>query len=95
MPLQLLREISWKTLPVTLHEDEDIEQARVLRACGYAAVLFSVAHAVRPFARVLALTPAGLEAMRAAAEDAVPEEAMLARQSPAPQRAAWLAQARR
>jgi hypothetical protein len=69
MQLQLLREISWKTLPLTLQEPEDIDEARGLRACGYAAVLFSAPGSTRPFARVLAVTRQGQEALRSAAEN--------------------------
>jgi hypothetical protein len=64
MPFDLLRDIPGKQLPWTVEEADDIEKVRALRASGHAAAFVSAPGSAKPFARVLALTPKGREALR-------------------------------
>lgn len=59
----MLLEISKQTLPVTVTDFEEIEKLRVLRAAGYLAVVLPSCSAKTPFARVLAITRKGREAL--------------------------------
>ena len=67
MPLELLREIATKELPLTVTDLAQIDKLRVLRASGHIAVLLPApgAAAVNQFARVLAVTVKGHEAIAA------------------------------
>lgn len=63
MTLQLLREISRSTLPLTVNDRDAIDQLRLLRAAGLVAVFLSSPHSPTPFARVLVVTPEGRRAL--------------------------------
>jgi len=67
MPLNLLQDIAEKPLPWTAETPEDIERVRALRASGHAAAFVSAPGSARPYARVLAITPMGRQALRAQA----------------------------
>ena len=54
MTLQLLRDLSRSTLPLTVNDRDAIDQLRLLRAAGLVAVFLSSPHSPTPFARVLA-----------------------------------------
>lgn len=64
MNLTLLRDISKKVLPWTIETMDDIEHVRALRASGHAAAFVSAPGSAKPYARVLALTPMGREALK-------------------------------
>lgn len=64
MPLELLRQISSKALPMSLSDMESIDKLRVLHAAGYVLVQLPGVGAKRQVARVLALTELGREALR-------------------------------
>ena len=64
MPLELLQKISRKPLPLTVTDLAEIDKLRVLRAAGHIAVLLPPVNAEKPFARVLAITEEGREALR-------------------------------
>lgn len=64
MPLELLREISKKALPLTIDDAAVIDKLRVLRAAGYVAVLLPKVGSDNAFARVLAITKDGREALK-------------------------------
>ena len=64
MPLELLQQISKKPLPLTVTDIRDIDKLRVLRAAGHVVVLLSPLTAKKPFARVLAISKEGREALR-------------------------------
>lgn len=59
MPLELLRDISKKSLPLTIADAADIDKLRVLSTAGRVAVLLPKADSKHQLARVLAITPAG------------------------------------
>ena len=68
MSLEMLRHIAGQRLPLTLEVPADIEKVRVLRAAGLLAAFFLNASAgedskVMPTAHVLAITPAGRDAI--------------------------------
>ena len=67
MPLELLREIASKELPLTVTDVAQIDKLRVLRASGHLAVLLPEPGAAEAhqFARVLAVTVKGHEALAA------------------------------
>ena len=67
MPLELLREIATKELPLTVTDLPQIDKLRVLRASGHIAVLLPAPGAAdaNQFARVLAVTVKGHEAIAA------------------------------
>jgi hypothetical protein len=64
MPLDLLRQISSKALPMSLSDMESIDKLRVLHAAGHVLVQLPGVGAKRQVARVLALTELGREALR-------------------------------
>lgn len=64
MPLELLRQISSKALPMSLSDMESIDKLRVLHAAGHVLVQLPGVGAKRQVARVLALTELGREALR-------------------------------
>lgn len=64
MPLELLHQISKQTLPLTITDMEEIDKLRVLHAAGHVAVRLSSPTSVKQFARVLAITKQGWEALR-------------------------------
>jgi len=64
MPLELLRQISSKALPMSLSDMESIDKLRVLHAAGHVLVQLPGVGAKRQIARVLALTELGREALR-------------------------------
>lgn len=63
MTLKLLHKISKQTLPFTVTDLDEIDKLRVLRAAGHLAVLLPSCNAKTPFARVLAITKKGREAL--------------------------------
>ncbi|MDF1485318.1 hypothetical protein PY257_09030 [Ramlibacter sp. H39-3-26] len=64
MSLELLREIAAKPLPLTVTDVRDIDRLRVLRAADLVAALLSAPGVeIGAFARVLAITPQGHEAL--------------------------------
>lgn len=73
MPLELLRDLARQALPVTVTSPEDIDKLRVLRAAGHIAVLLpqTDAEGENLFARVLAVTAAGHEALNAGTDAAL------------------------
>ena len=71
MPLELLREISEKTLPLTVEDSASIDKLRVLRAAGHVAVLLPTPTSENQFARVLAITGEGWAAIRELNEPAL------------------------
>lgn len=64
MPMELLQKISHRALPLTVTDIESIDKLRVLHASGHVAVLLPSINAIKPFARVLAITGKGREALR-------------------------------
>lgn len=64
MPLELLEKISKEPLPLTITEIEEIDKLRVLRASGHVAAFLPPLAIEKPFARVLAITELGWEALR-------------------------------
>jgi len=64
MPMELLQKIARKALPLTVTDIQSIDKLRVLRASGHVAALLPSIHATKPFARVLAITEKGREALR-------------------------------
>ena len=67
MPLELIREIASKALPLTVTDVAQIDNLRVLRASGHLAVLLPAPSAAEAhqFARILAVTVKGHEALAA------------------------------
>ncbi len=63
MPLELLYKMSQSPLPATITDVADIDKLRVLRAAGHISVLLPHLKAKKPFARVLAITKEGREAL--------------------------------
>ena len=63
MTLQLLRNLSQATLPLTVNDAGAVDQLRLLRAAGLVAVFLSSPHAKAQFARVLVVTPEGRRAL--------------------------------
>jgi hypothetical protein len=64
MPMELLQKISRRALPLTITDIESIDKLRVLRASGHVAVFLPRMNGKKPFARVLAITEIGREALR-------------------------------
>lgn len=64
MPVELLREIAKKPLPLTVEDTATIDKLRVLRAAGHVAVLLPAPSSNQPFARVLAITAEGWAALQ-------------------------------
>jgi hypothetical protein len=64
MCMELLHTMSQRTLPLTVTDIETIDKLRVLRAHDYVAVLLPPVDGNEPFARVLAITKQGQEALR-------------------------------
>ncbi len=67
MPLEFLHEIATKELPLTVTDLAEIDKLRVLRASGHVAALLPApgASEANQFARVLAVTAKGHEALAA------------------------------
>lgn len=63
MPMELLQKMSQRALPLTVTDIESIDKLRVLRASGHLVVLLPSVHAKKQFARVLAITALGREAL--------------------------------
>lgn len=63
MSIELLRELSQKTLPCTLTCEHDIDRLRVLRAAGYIAAMLPHPGSTSALGRVLAITRSGREAL--------------------------------
>ncbi|WP_029528558.1 hypothetical protein [Polaromonas glacialis] len=63
MPLELLQKTSRRALPLTVTDIESIDKLRVLHASGHVAMLLPSVNAKRQFARVLAITEKGREAL--------------------------------
>lgn len=59
MPIELLRAIADKSLPLTITDPADIDKLRVLRASGHIAVLLPKPGIDQAFARVLHITREG------------------------------------
>lgn len=64
MPLELLHQLSKKSLPLTVTDMEEIDKLRVLRAAGHVAALLPSINAKKPFARVLAISEEGRKSLR-------------------------------
>ena len=64
MPLELLRQISSKALPMSLSDIESIDKLRVLHAAGHVLVQLPDIGAKQQVAHVLAITELGREALR-------------------------------
>ncbi|WP_036773968.1 hypothetical protein [Polaromonas glacialis] len=64
MPLELLRQISSKALPMTVSDIESVDKLRVLHAAGHVLVQLPGVGAKRQVAHVLAITELGREALR-------------------------------
>lgn len=64
MSQELLHQISKQTLPLTITDMEEIDELRALSAAGHVAALLPSIHAKKPFARILAITKQGREALR-------------------------------
>jgi hypothetical protein len=63
MSLRLLQQISKTTLPLTITDPVDIAALRALRSEHRVAVLLPGLTAKKPFARVMAITREGREAL--------------------------------
>lgn len=63
MPIELLRQLSEQSLPVTVEDLADIDKLRVLRAAGLVACTMSAPECAEPFARVMAITKEGRAAL--------------------------------
>jgi hypothetical protein len=63
MPLRLLQQISKTTLPITITDPVEIAALRALRSEHCVAVLLPGLTAKKPFARVMAITREGREAL--------------------------------
>lgn len=61
MPVELLKAIANKPLPLTITDPADIDKLRVLRAAGHVVVLLPSPGSDQAFARVLHVTPKGRE----------------------------------
>lgn len=64
MPLELLREIAKKPLPLVVENAPDIDKLRVLRAAGHIQVVLPDPSAENQRAQVLAITPEGWAALK-------------------------------
>lgn len=64
MPIALLRELAIQDLPATLTTEDDIDKVRVLRAAGLVVGMISAPANLKPFARVLAITSVGWQALQ-------------------------------
>jgi len=62
MPIELLKAIVDKPLPLTITEPSEIDKLRVLRAADCVVALLPEANTSQTFARVLHITPKGLKA---------------------------------
>ena len=63
MPIELLREISCKALPLTVTDIESIDKLRVLRASGHVMAFLPSVNAKQQSAQVLAITKKGRKAL--------------------------------
>lgn len=63
MPVELLKAIVNKPLPLTITDPNDIDKLRVLRAAGYVIVLLPSSGGDQRFARVLHITAEGRDAV--------------------------------
>lgn len=63
MPIELLRQLSEQSLPVTITDLADIDKLRVLRAAGQVACTMNAPGSADPFARVMAITKEGRAAL--------------------------------
>jgi hypothetical protein len=63
MPVELLKAIANKPLPLTITDPNDIDKLRVLRAAGYMTVLLPSPGGDQRFARVLHITAKGRAAV--------------------------------
>lgn len=61
MPVELLKAIAKKPLPLTITEPADVDKLRVLRAAGHIVVMLPSPCTEQAFARVLHITPEGRE----------------------------------
>jgi hypothetical protein len=64
MPVELLREIAKKPLPLVVDDAADIDKLRVLRAAGHVEVVLPDPSSPSQSAQVLAITPEGLAALK-------------------------------
>ncbi len=64
MPLELLREIAKKPLPLVVENAADIDKLRVLRAAGHIQVVLPDPSAENQSAEVLEITPEGWAALK-------------------------------
>jgi hypothetical protein len=64
MPLELLREIAKKTLPLDVDNTADIDKLRVLHAAGHVKVEFADPSSQNQHAKVLAITAEGRAALQ-------------------------------
>lgn len=61
MPVELLKAIAGRPLPLTISDPADIDKLRVLRAAGHVVVLLPSPATDQAFARVLHITSEGRE----------------------------------
>lgn len=59
MPVELLKVIAKKPLPLTITDPADIDKLRVLRAAGHVVAMLPMPNVEQAFARVLHITPEG------------------------------------
>jgi hypothetical protein len=80
MPIEYLREIAEASLPLTVEEEACIDKLRVLHAANLVAAMLPHPNSGIRYARVLAITPEGRQAL---ASDCEPfgSDAALARDS--------------
>jgi len=72
VPLEYLKEISRSTLPLTVEDEAKIDKLRVLRAADLVTVMLPHQDAAIKYARVLAITPKGREALLTEREPFIP-----------------------
>ncbi|MFC6284818.1 MULTISPECIES: hypothetical protein [Polaromonas] len=63
MPLELLKTIADKPLPLKVTDPGDVDKLRVLRAAGYVTVLLPAASGDQQSANVLLITDKGRQAL--------------------------------
>jgi hypothetical protein len=71
MPIELLKAIVEKPLPLTITEPSEIDKLRVLRAADCVVALLPAIGTTQTFARVLHVTPKGLQAAQSLESSAV------------------------
>lgn len=70
MPVELLRAIASKSLPLTITDPAEIDKLRVLRAAGHVVAMLPLPNTDQAFARVLHITQKGRHAAVGVGSDA-------------------------